>query len=234
MERTLGKERVRDVAAPDHLRARVRNAVQRTSSIRGRTRERLVVASILVPVLTVTVAMLASMLVYGHPLAGLSIAVDHGPMLVAVLAASIAVACGATFIAISRGANGLGPSAITLAIVTLVVAPLYAALILPMPLHTHEMASWPGISAWGARCFALAALVTVAALTLFASALRHAVPSAPRVRGAALGAAAGAWAGLAVFVFCPSGEQQHLLFGHVLPVLVATLGGIAVARFVRP
>jgi hypothetical protein len=234
MERTLDKERMRDRAAPDHLRARVRDAIQSTSSMRGRTRERIVVASLLVPTMTVAVAMLTSMLVYDHPIAGLSIAVEHGPMLVVVLAALIAVACGVTFIATSRGTSGLGPSALTLAIVALVVAPLYAALMLPMPLHTHEMASWPGISAWGARCFALAALVTVAALTLFASALRHAVPSAPRVRGAALGAAAGAWAGLAVFVFCPSGEQQHLLFGHVLPVLVATLGGIAVARFVRP
>jgi hypothetical protein len=39
-------------------------------------------------------------------------------------------------------------------------------------------------------------------------ALRHATPVATRLRGAALGSAAGVWAGLTVFVFCPSGDPQ--------------------------
>jgi hypothetical protein len=66
-------------------------------------------------------------------------------------------------------------------------------------------------------------------------ALRRAVAVAIRPRGAALGAAAGAWGGLAVFVFCPSGEPQHLLIGHVLPIALFTLlGGVALTKVLRP
>ena len=61
-------------------------------------------------------------------------------------------------------------------------------------------------------------------LAIFAVALRRAVAVASGLRGAALGAAAGAWGGLAVFAFCPSGETQHLLVGHVLPVALFTVG----------
>lgn|GEM_PF-648801 len=227
-----------DLEVPDRLHGRVRDAVSsacsKRSFMRGRTRGRLVVASMLVPLLVAAVAMSASALVYGRPLAGLAVAVEDGAMLAWVVIASLALACGATFIAVSRGASGLGPSAVVLGFVTFVIAPFYAALILPMPLHTHAMASWPGISVWGARCFAIAILVASGALAIFALALRRAIPTAPHLRGAALGAAAGAWAGLAVLLFCPSGEQPHLLFGHVLPIVVATLGGVAVARVVRP
>jgi hypothetical protein len=35
--------------------------------------------------------------------------------------------------------------------------------------------------------------------------------------------ALGAWAGLGVFTFCPSGDQLHLLVGHVLPMFPVTL-----------
>ncbi len=246
MERTRSRNRFdrrrsleqSNVAVPDRLRAHVYDAVSNASTTRplpfGRTRARLVFASLSVPVLAVALGVTASKVVYGYPLAGLTMAVEHGPMLAAAVAASLVIACGASFIAISRGTSGLGPSAIMLALVTFIVAPLYAALILPMPLHTHQTASWPGISAWGVRCFVVASLVAGGALAIFAGALRAAVPAAPHLRGAALGAAAGAWAGLAVLLFCPSGEQQHLLVGHVLPIIVATLGGIAVARVVRP
>lgn len=91
------------------------------------------------------------------------------------------------------------------------------------------------ISPWGARCMVIAALVGAAALGAFVAALRWAAPVATRARGAALGAAAGAWAGFAVFVFCPSSDTQHLLVGHVLPVLVFTLPGVlAAVRALRP
>jgi hypothetical protein len=72
-------------------------------------------------------------------------------------------------------------------------------------------------------------------MAIFAVALRRAVAVASGLRGAAIGAAAGAWGGLAVFVFCPSGELQHLLVGHVLPIALCTLlGGIALSSVLRP
>jgi hypothetical protein len=58
-------------------------------------------------------------------------------------------------------------------------------------------------------------------LAAFAGALRRAAPAASRLRGAALGAAASAWAGLTVFLFCPAGAHRHLLVGHVRDETIA-------------
>jgi Negative regulator of sigma F len=85
------------------------------------------------------------------------------------------------------------------------------------------------MSPWGIRCFGIALLVGTLVLISFVLALRRSVPVASRLRGAALGAAAGAWAGLTVFAFCPSGDQWHILFGHVLPLVVLILLGALVA-----
>jgi len=250
MERAPGRDPASDrrppvpssVPMPAGLHARVRDALSnvacaesRPSRSWERTHTRITVALLLVPVLTALVAITASQLVYDHPAAGLAMAVQSGSALPWTFIATLALACGATSIAVLRGASGFGSSVVALALVAIVVAPLYAALALPAPVHTHELSAWPGISPWGARCFAIAALVAALALASFTGALRRAVPSAPRLRAVALGAAAGAWAGLAVFVFCPSGEQPHLLIGHVLPVFVATVAGaMGFARLLRP
>jgi hypothetical protein len=72
-------------------------------------------------------------------------------------------------------------------------------------------------------------------LISFTAALRRPAPVASRLRGAALGAAAGAWAGLSVFIFCPATEHRHLLVGHVLPIAAFTLLGLAaIPRALRP
>ena len=72
-------------------------------------------------------------------------------------------------------------------------------------------------------CVHLCLLVLVS----FTAALRRSAPVASRLRGAALGAAAGAWAGLGVFLFCPATDHRHLLVGHVLPIAIFTLLGLA-------
>jgi hypothetical protein len=91
------------------------------------------------------------------------------------------------------------------------------------------------ISPWGARCFLIAGIVGVAVLAGFTRILRRAVPVATRLRAAVLGAAAGSWSGLAVFAFCPSGDQRHLLFGHVLPILVLIgIAALTLCRRLRP
>jgi len=72
-------------------------------------------------------------------------------------------------------------------------------------------------------------------LLSFAAALRRSAPVASRLRGAALGAAAGAWAGLGIFIYCPATEYHHLLVGHVLPIAALTLLGLAaIPRALRP
>jgi hypothetical protein len=43
------------------------------------------------------------------------------------------------------------------------------------------------------------------------------------------------WAGIAVFMFCPSGDPQHLLVGHVLPlVILPIIGAVVMPRWLRP
>jgi hypothetical protein len=228
-----------EVALPHALHARVRDSLSKAPTTRSwaiaRTRARTGLALILVPALTFSIAIGASTLIYDVPAAGFSLAVQSGSLLSWALVASIALAFATTLIAISSGASGLGSSAVALALVTIAVAPVYAAMILAVPAHTHEIGRALNISEWGTRCFTIASFVAASSLVAFAAALHHAVPSAPRIRGAALGAAAGAWAGLAVLVFCPSGEVQHLLFGHVFPIILATIVGAAVlARYLKP
>src|SRR5262249_10531227 len=125
-----------------------------------------------------------------------------------------------------------------LSLVALLVAPIYAAFTVMLPLETSAAAAAAALAAlspWGLRCLAIAAAVGVLVLVAFTAALRHAAPVAVRGRGAALGAAAGAWAGLAVFVFCPATELPHLLVGHVLPIAAFTLLGLAATpRILRP
>ena len=77
--------------------------------------------------------------------------------------------------------------------------------------------------------------VVVFAAGVAATALRRSAPVASRLRGAALGAAAGAWAGLGIFIYCPATEYHHLLVGHVLPIAALTLLGLAaIPRALRP
>jgi len=84
-------------------------------------------------------------------------------------------------------------------------------------------------------CLAMAAMVATVGLSALVAAFRYAVPVAPRARGAALGAAAGAWAGLAMHLRCPSAAPLHILLGHAVPIaLVALLGALVAPRFVRP
>jgi Negative regulator of sigma F len=96
-------------------------------------------------------------------------------------------------------------------------------------------ASLAELSPWGLRCLAIAVTVGLLVLVSLTAALRRSGPVASRLRGAALGAAAGAWAGLGVFLFCPATDHRHLLVGHVLPIAILTLLGLAaVPRALRP
>jgi hypothetical protein len=152
-----------------------------------------------------------------------------------VLLLVIGLTLSATLVSFRRGELGLGSGALALSLVTLLVAPIYAAFAVMMPLETSAVAALAATSPWGLRCLRIAAAVGLLVLVTFTAGLRHSAPVAVRLRGAALGAAAGAWAGLAVFVFCPATEVPHLLVGHVLPIAAFTLLGLAATpRILRP
>jgi len=56
----------------------------------------------------------------------------------------------------------------------------------------------------------------------------------PGITGAALGMAAAIAAGGLVDLWCPVAHVEHLLLGHILPlVLLAALGALAGRRFIR-
>ncbi len=175
----------------------------------------------------------ASQLVYGQWIAGLSVAVDSRPGILTVAALVLSLASVTTLVAVWRGRGGFGLPVLALAALAVLVTPLYASF--TMLFAQHVSSSDVVVSWWGARCLSIAALVGIIVLAAFGWALRRAAPEATVGRAAALGACAGAWAGAAVFFFCPSADQQHLILGHVLPVAALTLvGALLLPRALRP
>ena len=86
----------------------------------------------------------------------------------------------------------------------------------------------------GLRCFALTAMTAPWPFAVLASASRRVEPRHPRTVGAALGAAAGAWAALMVELWCPLAAHDHVLVGHLLPLVGLALAGAAAgARLFR-
>jgi hypothetical protein len=221
------------MASPsERLYARVRSAIESTPAATMRTRTRIVAALAIVPTLTTLVVLIASGLVYGQPAAGLDIDVASSAAVLTTLSLLIGLALASTVFALWQGSGGLGIASMWLVSIAALVAPVYAALTVLQPLHSGaaDDVSLTGvaISPWGLRCILVASVVGISVLGIFAVALRRAVAVAVVLRGAALGAAAGSWAGLAVFAFCPSGELQHLLIGHVLPIVLLTLCGVRI------
>jgi hypothetical protein len=222
----------------ERLYARGRNAVASTPAATTRTRTRIIATLAIVPALTMLVVLIASGLVYGRPAAGLDVDVASSAAVLTTLALLIALALASTVFALWQGRSGLGIASMWLVSITALVAPVYAALTVLQPLHSGAAdevnLTGVAISPWGLRCIFIASIVGASVLTTFAFTLRRAVAVAVGLRGAALGAAAGAWAGLAVFAFCPSGDLQHLLIGHVLPIALLTLCGVRIfQRWIR-
>ena len=104
------------------------------------------------------------------------------------------------------------------------------------PIATYVwMVSWHGryvepFSRVGYRCLAM---TIVSGLPLLAAALwlrKRTVVAHPVASGAALGAAAGAFGGITVDLWCPLTNSPHVLVGHVLPIAILTLMGGAAGR----
>jgi hypothetical protein len=228
------------MASPsERLYPRIRAAVEATPASTMRTRSRILAALAIVPALTAAVVLIASEVVYREPVAGLHIDVSSGIAMLIVVCLLAALAVASTIFALWQGREGLGIGSVSLMSIAALVIPVYAALTVVRPLHSgaadNVALTGVAISPWGLRCLFVATTVSVPALVILGSALRRAAAVSSGLRGAALGAAAGAWGGFAVFVFCPSGNPQHLLVGHVLPIAVFTvIGAAALTRTLRP
>jgi hypothetical protein len=222
-------------APPDVLYSRVRARIESERASTTSMRVRVIVAFVIASCSTAGVVLTASDIVYQRWAVGLYFAARSIPYLLLVFCLLIGLTLTATFVAMSRGRRGFGSGLIPLLVVAGLVAPVYAVLVLVGPVHTDgpKVASVV-ISAWGGRCLVISSLVGGLVLASFTIALRRSAPVASWLRGGALGAAAGAWAGLSTFIFCPSGDLQHLLLGHLLPVVAFTiLGFIAIPRALR-
>jgi hypothetical protein len=220
-----------DVAPPPELHARIRAAIAATPAPRVSSRLRVAAALAIVPCVAAAVLLIAARLVYGRPIVrpglGSAMAMDGASHLLILLILLVGLTLAVTLVAVARGRRGLGPGVVSLAALSLLVTPLHAALALGGWVPVGEAIGLK-LSPWGVPCLHIATAVGLLVLATFTVALRRSVPVASSLRGAALGAAAGAWAGLTVFVFCPAGEHQHLLVGHVLPIAAFTLLGLAV------
>ena len=220
----------------ESLHARIRAKIAETQAPTTRTSKRVMAALVAVLAMTALVGSGASELVYGRVASGLVVAPAEELKLVWTSLLLAALTLGATLIALWRGNRGFGASAATLALTGLLVAPFYGAFTLLQPLHSNSSQfAGVAISPWGARCALIASIVGVGVMACFAAALRRAAPAATGLRGAAIGAAAGMWAGVAMFVFCPSGDSQHVLVGHILPLAALSgIGALVVPRWLRP
>ncbi|MGH8175265.1 MAG: NrsF family protein [Steroidobacter sp.] len=210
------------------LYERVRAAIDASPPPGLRTSKQIPLALLGAPLLAALVALIASYVVYGQPAQGLEVDIESIPQLRLVLYTFTTFTLASTYFALSQGRTGFGAGVAILVAIACSITPLYAILILPEPLHASGVlldAARP--SPWGVRCLLVASIVIGLSLSSFALALRRAVTVAVRLRGAALGAAAGAWAGIALLFFCPAGEALHLIVGHVLPILVAIVLGFA-------
>jgi hypothetical protein len=87
---------------------------------------------------------------------------------------------------------------------------------------------------FGLRCFAFTLALAPWPFAALAAAAPRMLPDRPWTLGAALGAAAGAWAAVVVELWCPLADPQHVAIGHVAPlVALAALGALLGPRLLR-
>ena len=140
----------------------------------------------------------------------------------------LAVGIAATWGGVARGQSMLGrPAAMRLAVATLTPAALLATSMV-------AALAWPQTMADDATmtthvvCVVFTVLCALGPLAAFAFVRRRSDPVAPRLTGAAIGAASGAWAALAIELHCSHASPSHIVLGHVLPVVMLTLLGVLV------
>jgi len=150
------------------------------------------------------------------------------PYMALIVATWVPIGLLATWGGVSRGRAMLGRSAGARAMVILATpaALLFAALVAgyawpetledDATLHSHLL------------CVTVTLLSALGPLAAFAILRRASDPVAPRLTGAAIGAASGAWGALAIELRCGHSSLSHIALGHVLPIAALTLLGVLI------
>lgn len=136
------------------------------------------------------------------------------------------IAATATWAGVARGASMIG-RAIAWKIAVIVLVPLgMLGFWWPIAL------SWPSTMDGDSgglyeivRCLVGTALLAIGPLLAFAYALRESAPVDPRLSSGAIGAASGAWGAVALVIICRHASASHMVFGHVLPVVLLSAFG---------
>src|SRR5262249_27092358 len=125
-----------DVSPPAELFSRVRAAVAATPVSKTPRRVRIAVALAATPLVTGGVLGIASQVVYQRPALRVTMGTRPTFEFFVVLLFVIGLTLSATLVSFRRGELGLGSGALALSLVTLLVAPIYAAFAVLIPLET--------------------------------------------------------------------------------------------------
>jgi hypothetical protein len=207
-------------ALPSGLRARVlaAAAAERVPSRSSGLRRQAVTVGVGFAVSVLVSVIIGSPDAAGRPMAYVA----------AITAAWGVVALAATLGGVARGKSMLGrPAAWRIVVAGATPVVLLAASV------AMGMA-WPATTSDAAGlhehviCIVFAVLFALGPLAAFAFVRRGTDPVAPRLSGAAVGAAAGAWGALGIELHCGHAGIVHVVVGHVLPVVLLTAVGALV------
>jgi hypothetical protein len=155
----------------------------------------------------------------GRPIA-LTVGMSLGALLLAVVCAAVAW---------WRGRSVVGRPATAL-LATAVLAPL-ATYFWLVSWHSRYVDPFARV---GYRCLTMTLVAGAAMLAAALFLRKRSVPVHATAAGAALGAAAGAFGGVSVDVWCPLSAAPHVLVGHVLPIVILAVAGAIAGRLVLP
>jgi hypothetical protein len=143
-----------------------------------------------------------------------------------------AVAALSIWGAFIRGRSAIGRSRAFLIAVTIGTPALLFALMFGLAI-AHPEVTLVHPERIGFRCMGLTLAAAAFPLLSLSLARRESDPVHPIATGAALGSACGASAGVMVEMWCPVATPQHVVVGHILPILLlAILGALLGARVI--
>jgi hypothetical protein len=145
-------------------------------------------------------------------------------------AAWLLVGAAATWAGVARGRSMLGRTAAWRTATALFTPLALLATGLALGALWPETLTHSGGVARHLLCVVGTVSFAMGPLGLFVAMWRASDPVAPRLTGAAIGAAAGAWGALAIEVHCRFTSPFHVAFGHVMPVSLLALAGIYVGQ----
>jgi hypothetical protein len=207
---------------PPDLRARVLEDAKRSPSPPRAVVQRTTAA-------TLAVGFAVVVLVFGA-IGGADLTTRPPEFLVLTLVGWTSIAVLATWGGFGRGRSMLGRSLNILVVVALVTAPgLLAWMLLGTSMYPGTL-GYPTTLRVHLVCFASTATLAIGPFAALALVRRASDPVHPRASGAALGAAAGAWAGVMIDLHCPVSDTMHVAMAHVLPVIVFAVVGALLGR----